>query len=433
MNPWLGIAGVSAILAALLWGAGSLGRRAGWPPEVSRKLVHGVMGLLCLAFPWVFDDAWAVGVLALVATLGLMLVRLLPALRGGMGAALHGIGRVSLGELFFAPAVALVFALSGERVGYYLASVLVLTLADAAGALAGTKWGVSRYGSGMGWKSVEGSAAFLFLAIACVAVPLVAEGRFAPGKVMWISLTIGLLATMAEGLSDRGSDNLVLPLWVFFLLSRFGELDEQALMIRCGTVVGLLVLVVVLGKLSTLDGAALLAAALLGYGLAVFGGMEFLLPALGVFGVHLATTWRHGLTGELRHGREPVFAVAVATLPWAAAKMWVGESAALLGCALGAAAMLWIMHLGTRRYLGKEGVGWMGGVVKLLVVLAPVVFWLGVGRSGGLAVAGGLVALASGRMFFGMGDRLGGDRSIFRLARGAFALVPSLVALWIDG
>lgn len=433
MTPWLGIVGVSTMLVGLLWGVGTLGRRAGWPPEVSRKLVHGIMGLVCLAFPWIFDDAWAVGVLAVVATLGLMLVRLMPALRGGIGSALHGIGRVSLGELFFAPAVALVFALSGGQVSYYLASVLVLTLADTAGALAGTRWGVSRYASGAGWKSIEGSAAFLFLAIACVACPLLIDGEIDVARVMWISLTIGLLATMAEGLSDAGSDNLVLPLWVFFLLSRFGELGEPALMIRCATVVGLLALVVVLGKLSTLDGAALLAAALLGYGLAVLGGLGFLAPALGVFGVHLATTWRHDLTGELRHGREPVFAVALATLPWAAAKLWVGESAALLGCALGAATMLWIMHLGTRRYLGMEGVGWKWGILKLVVVLAPAVVWLGLEQSGWLALAGGLLALVSGGVFVRIRERLGGDQSIFRLARGAFALAPSLVALWIDG
>jgi len=433
VNPWLGIAAVCGTLVILLAMVGGLGRWCGWPAELSRKVVHVTMGLVCLSFPWVFDEAWAVGVLALVASAGLFAIREIPALRARLGGALHGVRRSSLGELLFAPAVALVFWLSQGRVELFLAPVLVLALADAAGALAGTRWGRSRYGSGSGWKSVEGSAAFLLLAIACVAGPLLAAGRLDPEKVVWIALSVGLLATMAEGLSDGGSDNLVLPLWVFFLLERFVGMDERMLVVRCGIVVAVLLVVVLGGRWSTLDGAALLAAGLLGYGLAILGGPWFLAPALAVFAVHLVTSWQGGLGKELRHGREPVFGVALATLPWAAARPWIGHDAALLGCAVGAAAMLMMLHVGTRRYLCRKGLAPCGCAAKLALVMVPALWVIGRSAAWWVALAGLVLAVAASWAFDRVSTVWGRDAVGIRLTRGGFALAPSLVALWISG
>ncbi len=93
MNPWLGIALVLGALVILLGGVGALGRRCGWSAEVSRKLVHVSMGLVCLSFPWVFGAAWPVAVLAVLASLALLGVRRLPVLRSRLGGALHGVGR----------------------------------------------------------------------------------------------------------------------------------------------------------------------------------------------------------------------------------------------------------------------------------------------------------------------------------------------------
>jgi phytol kinase len=432
VNPWVGIALVASALLGLLLVAKPCIASVGGSVELARKLVHVGMGMICLSFPWVFDELWPVGVLALVATIGLVVVRWVPGLRGGIGAALHGVERWSLGELLFAPAVALVFFLAKGEVLRFVIPVLVLTLADGAGAIAGTRWGRSKYVIGSSWKSVEGSAAFLFFAVACIAGSLLVFGDVAVEKTIWISLTVGLLATMAEGLADRGSDNLVLPLWVFFLLDRFLLMDSAGIMWRCAALVGLLVVVILSGKYSTLDGAALLAAGLLGYGLAVLGGVWFLVPVLGFFLIHLATSFRFGLMKDLRHGREPVFGVALATLSWAAAKPWVGEPVALLGCGLGAAAALVTTHASTQRYLKREGRALLELIVKVLVMVLGPVLWV-LGSTEAWWLAGVAMLLALGAVFVDrrVEEKLGAGGRGCWIMRGMLALIGSMVALWM--
>jgi len=127
-REWLAVAGV---LAGLL-GAVPLIRRltlqSGASPEVARKSVHVLMGLTCAAFPWIFDKPAAVWILAVLATLPMVVLRTVPALRAGVGAVLHGIKRPSYGEVLFAPAVAAVFHLADGDVYLYLIPILVLIL-----------------------------------------------------------------------------------------------------------------------------------------------------------------------------------------------------------------------------------------------------------------------------------------------------------------
>ena len=107
---------VAAVLAGLLLGLPLFRRiaaRCGAPAEVARKSVHVAMGVVCVSFPWIFSRPLPVWVLALAATVPLLLLRCIPALRQGVGSALHGIGRISYGEMLFAPAVAAVFHRSG--------------------------------------------------------------------------------------------------------------------------------------------------------------------------------------------------------------------------------------------------------------------------------------------------------------------------------
>ncbi len=428
MSGVAGMVGVGLMLGCLVMLSG----RIRGTPELRRKVVHVGMGLVCLTFPWIFEDSRAVWMLAVVATLGLLALRVVPRWRHGIGGALHGVGRRSVGELLFAPAVALVFELADGRAALYVIPILVLTLADAAGAIAGTRWGRSRYGIGSSWKSVEGSAAFLGCAIACVALPLLVWEEVDGIKVLWISLTVGLLATMAEGLADGGTDNLVLPLWVFFLVDRFLEIEAALLMPRCFAVVLMLALVITCGRASTLDGAALLGAGLLGYGLAVLGGWEFLVPVIGLFVAHLLTTWHRQLGGILRHGREPVFGVALATLPWAAASPWIGDQAGILGCTLGATAMLLMMHCGTRAYLKCEGIAPLSVAIKVaLLVFGP-----------GLVLAGwpevwpfALIGLAAGCgatwSEWRLRIRWRTDERGLWLMRGLLSLLASGASVWM--
>ncbi|NIP96155.1 MAG: cytidylyltransferase, partial [Akkermansiaceae bacterium] len=108
-----------------------------------------------------------VQILAGLAFLALAALRLVPALRRSLGSTLHDVSRSSIGDLLFPLAIAILFTLSHHDPVLYLVPLLLLTIADAAGALAGIRYGKTRFGTSEGFKSVEGSLSFLFLAFLC--------------------------------------------------------------------------------------------------------------------------------------------------------------------------------------------------------------------------------------------------------------------------
>ena len=353
--------------------------RLGASPEVARKSIHVAMGLSCVAFPWLFSRALPVWVLAAVATMALGIVRIFPRLRNGVGSPLHGIERLSYGEILFAPAVAMVFAMAAGDRYLYTIPILILTIADAAGALGGTRWGKRRYGSGEGFKTVEGSVIFWFTAVLCGFLPLAWGGRVDGAHALWIGLILGLVTMMAEGISDRGFDNLVIPVGCFFMLEKLLPLEIPSLVGRFIVLGILLVLVLVGSRWSTLSGGALLGSVLLGYGCAVMADWRFALPPVAVFICHLVTTRKHCLMGEFDHRLDAVLSQAIACLPWviAAEVGWVPMSVALAGVSFAMGAQLAILDTATRRWLGYSLATPVRSVAKgFLLASVPGLIWL---------------------------------------------------------
>ncbi|MGL4400463.1 MAG: hypothetical protein ACRCXD_11385 [Luteolibacter sp.] len=378
-GEWLAVA---AVLAGLFIGlplVRSFARRSGASAEVARKMIHVAMGLYCAAFPWIFDRALPVWVLAGIATIPLGLIRMFPALRNGLGSALHGITRPSYGEILFAPAVAAVFALADEDLYLYLIPILILTIADAAGALVGTHWGKRHYGSGEGFKTVEGSVIFWFTAFLCGFLPLVMGGRVEVMHALWIGVILGILAMMAEGISDRGFDNLVIPVGCFFMLEKLLSLEIPGLVGRFVVLVLLLGLVMVGSRWSTLSGGALLGGVLLGYGCAVMADWRFALPLVAVFGCHLVTTRKHDLTGKFDHRLDAILSHAIACMPWVIAAEFekIPTSVALAGVSFAMGAQLAILDTATRKCMSRPLASPMRAVTKGFVIASlPGLVWL---------------------------------------------------------
>lgn len=402
-GEWLAVA---AVLAGLLLGLPLIrfaAVRLGARPEVSRKSVHVLMGLSCAAFPWIFERPLPVWILALLATVPLALLRMVPALKSGIGSPLHGVGRPSYGEVLFAPSVAAVFHLSQGRPLLHLIPIGILTLADAAGALAGTRWGKRSYGCGEGLKTMEGSMAFLIAAFFCVFVPLVWLGGVPPLKAMWIGMILGLLAMMAEGLADRGFDNLIIPLGCFFVLARLLPLENPALVVRLAAAVLLLVLVLSGSRWSTLSGGALLGAALLGYACAILGDVRFALPPIGVFVCHVFITRKNRLVGVFDHRLDAVVSHAIGCLPWVilVERGLIDPLTGLAGVSFAMATQLGILEAATVWWVQQRPAtvrqaltrGWLFAALPGLIG-----FWPGYGR---LAVPAG-VALATTAMAIAM-------------------------------
>src|SRR5437867_4045500 len=81
--------------------------------------------------------------------------------------------------------------------------ILILTLADAIAALVGMAYGAHRYTGIAGQKSAEGSLAFFTVAFLTTHIPLLlltTDQQMAREKVLLISLTIGFLVMLMEGI-----------------------------------------------------------------------------------------------------------------------------------------------------------------------------------------------------------------------------------------
>jgi len=381
LHEWLM---VSAVLAGLLLGLPvirALVLRTGASAETARKTVHIAMGLGCVAFPWIFERPLPVWILTVIVTLLLGVLRYIPSLRSGVGSALHGIKRLSYGEILFAPAVAAVFQWSQGQPILHVIPIGILTISDAAGALAGTRWGRRKYGCGDGFKTVEGSLMFLATAFLCVFMPLYLSGETDAVRACWIALILATLAMMAEGISDRGFDNLVVPVGCFFVLERLLQCETPALTGRFLAVALLLALVLWGSRWSTLSGAALLAGALLGYGCAVIADWRFVLPPVAVFICHLVTTRRHKLTHVFDHRLDAVLAHSIGCLPWVIATGMdaIPMLTGLAGISFAMSAQLAMLDSSTLSWLGHFSPkplrstlkGWLVAGVPGLVWFSP--------------------------------------------------------------
>ena len=376
---WLSVA---SVLGGLLLGLPlfrTLCRRCGASAEVSRKSVHVAMGLACAAFPWIFDRPLPVWILALLATIPLALLRWIPALRDGIGSALHGVKRISYGEILFAPAVAAVFDLSNGDPLLHAIPVGILTVADAAGAIAGTRWGHRMYVCGTSRKSVEGSAAFLAVAFLCTFLPLWTTGRTDPLQTVLIALTLAIVSMMAEGISDRGFDNLVIPLGCHFLLARFLASSNSEMAARFAAATLLIGLVSWGARWSTLSGSALIGAALLGYGCATLADPRFVLPLVAIFICHLVTTRRHRLGASFDHRLDAVICHAIGSLPWCLAvdRGLLEPRVALAGLSFAMAQQLAYADVATQHFLRPGKVCLRSAMLKgWLVAGLPGLAWL---------------------------------------------------------
>lgn len=433
-KEWLLVAGVMLALLAGMPLLRLIAARCGASAEVARKSVHVLMGSICVIFPWIFDRPLPVWILALLATIPLSIVRLIPALRSGMGSALHGISRPSYGEVLFAPAVATVFHYSGGDPFLYGIPIGILTLADAASALCGTRWGKRRYGCGGGFKSVEGSLIFLLTAFVCVFLPLWLGGRTDLHHAFWIALSLSTLAMMVEGISDRGFDNLVIPVFSVFVLERLLELENGALVGRFSVLGALLAVVLIGSRWSTLNGGALLGGALLGYGCAVLAGWHFALPPSALFVCHVVNTRKHRLTNSFDHRLDAVASHAIACMPWVlvVSAGWVSYRTGLAGISFAMMSQLAVLDGSTRNSLGKAPSPLNSVFKGFWVAGLPGLIWLAPFASELLCP----LILASG-LTFGIVACLEkiplawrGNVTGLWLLRGLVALASSLPAFW---
>ena len=242
VNHWLGMGMVLAIFGVLIGGLRAYRRSRSADPELVRKLLHLGMGLLTISFPWLFASAWPVLLLAALFALGLTALRISPPLRRLLGGVIDGVNRKSLGEITFPFAVGLLYLFSAGDPLTFCIPMLILSLADAAAALVGGRYGTLRVPGPRGEKSLEGSLAFLAVAFVSTHVPLLLFTDCGRAESLLIAVTLALQATLLEASAWGGLDNLLVPLGAFALLKSFLELDMTSLILRLSLAVLLVAL-----------------------------------------------------------------------------------------------------------------------------------------------------------------------------------------------
>jgi phytol kinase len=280
MNPALCISLVLITLGAVMGGVRAGQKRLGWHPEISRKLVHIAMGLICLSFPWLFEAAWPVWLLAAGAMVSLGAIRVLPLLKKRFGQVLGGVERESWGELMFPLAVAFIFSLAHGQTILFVVPVLTLTLADAVAALIGQRYGQVRYETDDGWKSIEGSTTFFIAAFLSTHVPVLLFTNVGRLECLLIAGIMGLILVLMEAIAWRGLDNLFIPLVSYVCLVQMMELSASALLTRLVVLLALLASLCGWKKATRLTQSAVIGAALILYVTWAVGDWHWLIAPL---------------------------------------------------------------------------------------------------------------------------------------------------------
>lgn len=433
---------IGGYLALLGWVA----RQCRWGAEISRKWAHAGLGLGTLSFPFLFTSHRVVWFLAVVATLVMLVIRLRVGPAKRLAHVVHAVQRRSWGELCFPLVVALTFTLADGRALYFSIPILVLSLADAAGALIGLRYGANSYSTEEGRKTVEGSVAVGLVAFFCVHVPLLV---WAPGigrvETLGIAFVIALLVVAVEGIAFRGLDNLYLPILVLVLLvelenAGIGEIGARCFMLSLCVVLGLLV-----QRRSLLNGSATLAISVLLYLFWAVGGVPWLIAPLAALLVYVLLAREPGEGVVRRHGLAGIFAVGGPGVLWLALGIrleWSTAWGAFVTAHAVAAGLLCVGFLCER---GKSPQWWRyflwSGALALLVSAASVQFL--VAWEFGLwswhpqsvfyvlrnALVAGLLAVVFARLTVLRDGTLAFDDRRWALQAG-LALIGSMTGIW---
>ena len=376
MHPLLAIsitlASLILIMAVASWGS----RSGKFSSEIARKFVHVGMGILCLSFPWLFDDVWAVQALAGMAVVSLIVVRR-SKLRSNIGSGLFSVSRVSIGELLFPIAVAWIFTLSHGSPLVYCISLLQLTLADTASALAGVRYGKRHYQTSQSTKSVEGTLAFFITAFACTALPL---HYFTP-ELSWlhllaISTAIAGFSSIVEGMAGRGLDNFLIPVGSYLLLDYYLGLTTLPLLIRIATLIFLLGLLLLTAKRHHFNGGTILGAVLFGFAAFTMGGWACLGAALFLLARHIYAQRAIPSETIASHHLPVILGIAIPAIGWLTLgrRGNISYPDAQLGFLTTLAFIIAMLHASTQLHHGKSRPSLLRATVLALAMLSFVAF-----------------------------------------------------------
>jgi uncharacterized protein (TIGR00297 family) len=187
-------------------------------PEITRKLVHILTGLLIFFAPNVFYS----GVPAILLAILFIVVNLF-AVQFDLLKGMHGTNRHSYGTVYYPLSFLILVLLFWDSASYIISiSILVLAVGDASAAIVGENLRSPHlFYLTSDKKSFEGSTVMLittFLIVYGSMYYLNIEPTYNP---FIIATVTALFATVFEAVSSRGFDNCAIPLSTAFMLHHF--------------------------------------------------------------------------------------------------------------------------------------------------------------------------------------------------------------------
>jgi len=278
-TDWLiAILGFSCVILILLLTETS-GKYLNIAPNRTRKFIHIITGLIiCLvaaflssnipilifAFLYIFIDIWA--------------------LIKGKFKSIHPDSK-SLGTVFYAISIFLLaFILWGELKPLFIIANLIMVVPDALAAIVGENYAKRYFVPLEEKKSLIGAATMFSFTVLIVVSTLPFFYSYSWLYYLFIAITVGIIATVAELLSIRGSDNISVPflsaLFLYVFLVMPGA--EITINILFGLLAALLIAIVSY-KVNFINTGGALLVFLMGSIIFGFGGWRFTMPILAFF------------------------------------------------------------------------------------------------------------------------------------------------------
>lgn len=187
--------------------------------EITRKIVHIGTGLITLSFPLVLTTHWSVLILTVsfVAILGI-------SKKFKLLKSINSISRISRGSVLYPIIIYLtywIFTIFDDVLFFYL-PIFILAICDPIAALTGKKWPFGKYKIFKETKTLMGSMCF-FISCLIIAMAFVIPLRENWLEIICVTIFISFITTLVEAASQKGWDNLFIPLSVTasLLLSQY--------------------------------------------------------------------------------------------------------------------------------------------------------------------------------------------------------------------
>ncbi len=286
-NEWITFGAFFIAIFLLIGVAEFVRSKLKWGPEASRKLVHVIVGLMVTACPLIFKSNVQPITLAAI-----FIFVNAAALKNEAFKGMHDISRTTYGTVYFPIAFLVLAAFFWDKPITLMLSMLVMTFADTLASFVGEhEKRPLKFRMWEDEKSLQGSAAMFLSTTMIIYVGtdffawLFGVAFFLPLEVLiGCAAFTGLMASLAEATSIKGSDNLSVPLvtaisYEIFLINY----THGSLPILFIWIVGSALIFYLAFKLRSLKSGGAVTAFMMGILIFGTGGIKWIAPILAFF------------------------------------------------------------------------------------------------------------------------------------------------------